>query len=854
MSSHLWRIFGWQVVRDIRRHPLLALLNVLSVSLGIAVYLAIQIANHGANRSFAATVDLVAGKAQLEVRGEVDEHLWPKIAHAPGISAATGVVEGIVTLPDLPGEYLRILGVDLFSGEPFRTVSPNSKSSEWNLEAWLGQPGNIAIAADFAKAHGLKVGDQLRALANGEIHNLTILTLVETSDSPATQKQRFAMIDLGWAQELFSRPGKLSAIQLLIDHPDRADAIAASLSPLLPANLRAETPRQRSLQLQHMVSAFELNLTALSMVSLLVGVFLIYNTIAAAVIRRRREIGILRSLGATQLEVRSLFLGEAALFGIAGIAFGAFAGVALAQSLTGAVAHTITSLYVLTSIGSAVPTLLQLLTAALFGILAVLIGAWLPASEAARVDPVAALALGPAFRRDSSNVSPTVLAWPTIALGCFTTWAAMHGASPVFGFVSALTVLAAAVLLSPAAISYLGTIASRLASQSATIWRMAADNLPRSASRSGMTVAALSSSVAMLTGLTVMISSFRQTVSAWIEHGIVADLFIAPASNEQVGFGATVPEAALSWLRSRPEVTAVDAIREESILVKIPNHPNPESVSLVAVHGAFRHNLQFQGGNAEAKAERVFKSAAVAVTESFARHFGAHEGDQVTLLSPSGPASFPIAGIYSDYSRDRGAILIDGKNFDRLWNEPGAHSLAVFLKPGASAESLADTFRLQFSKQGEFSIYSNRDLRRRILTVFDQTFAVTAVLRTVAVLVAITGVYLSVTTLATEREREIGILRAIGASRGQIQKMLITEAGLIGFASAALGLTSGGALALLLTHVINPAFFGWTITLHVPWLAIVTTPLWVVAAAALAAWHPAWKAGRSNIAAATREE
>ena len=542
MTRHLWRVFGWQVLRDVRRHPLLALLNVLSVALGIAVYLAIQIANHGANRSFAATVDLVAGKAQLEVRGGVDENLWPKLAHEPGIAAATPLVEGLVTLPDFPGEYLRLLGVDLFSGESFRTASPATSGAEWNLERWLGRPGMIALAADFAHGHGLKPGDRLRALVNGEMKTLTILTLIDMAETPAAAQQRVAMVDIGWAQELFGRQGKLTAIQFILEQPGQAAEVAAALNARLPANLRAEPPRQRSFQLQHMVAAFQMNLTALSMVSLLVGVFLIYNTISAAVTRRRREIGILRAIGATRLEVRALFLGEALLFGLAGVALGCIAGVVLAQSLSATVARTITSLYVLTSIDRVSPTALQLLIAAIFGSLAVLVGAWLPASEAARIDPVAALSLGPDLERNEARTTLlTVLALSALALGGVAAFVSLRGGPPMIGFLAALCVLATASLLSPAALRIVGGAAARGASQTTVIWRMAADNLRRSASRNAMTVAALSAAVALLTGLTVMIFSFRQTVSAWIDHGIVADLFIAPASNEQIGLGADVP-------------------------------------------------------------------------------------------------------------------------------------------------------------------------------------------------------------------------------------------------------------------------------------------------------------------------
>lgn len=854
MTPHLWRIFLWQVVRDVRRHPLLAALNVFSVALGIAVYLAIQIANQAANHSFAATVDFVAGKAQLEVRGEVDENLWPQLAHADGVTAATGIVEGIATLPDFPGDYLRIVGVDLFSGERFRTFSPRTDSATWNLESWLGQSGVVALPEEFARTHHLKPGDHFRVTANGEIREFTLLTTIDTSASPMTNP-RFALMDIGWVQELFGRPGKLSAVQLLLEHPDHAAEVAARLNAMLPADLRAEPPQQRSFQLQHMVSAFQLNLTALSMVSLLVGVFLIYNTIAAAVIRRRREIGILRCLGATRLEIRTLFLGEACFFGLLGIVAGSIGGIALAQVLSGAVARTITSLYVLSSIDRAWPSAAQIVIAATYGLAAVLVGAWLPASEAAEVDPVAALSLGDRMERAESRHAR----WSWLAPVCLlvagaAAWLALRGGPPVLAFVGAFFVLVCSALLSPAATRLAGKSGAALTLRLDIAWKMAAQNLTRFAHRNAMTVAALSAAIAMLTGLTVMIFSFRQSVTAWIDHGIVADLLIAPAANEQVGRWAYMPDKAIDWIKARPEVLAIDTIREQPVQVKAGESAELGPAVLLTIGGEFRHNLHFRGGDDDAKAARVFGGDSVAVTESFSRRYGVGEGGHITLLTPHGAAEFPIAGVYADYSRDQGVVLMERRNFNRLWDEPGVHTLAVFLRPGASAESMANAFRAQFSREGEFAVYSNRELRGRVLAIFEQTFAITAVLRTVALLVAITGVYLSVLTLVAEREREIGTLRALGASRGQIQRLLMTESGAVGLVAALLGLAAGAALALILTNVVNPAFFGWTFDLAVPWRALLVTPIWMAAAAALAAWHPAWKAVQRNIAIAVREE
>jgi len=851
MTPQFPRIFFWHVMRHLRRHPLLALLNVLSVALGIAVYLAIQIANHSANRSFAAGVDLVAGKTHLEVRGDVDETLWPRLARQPGVKAVTGIVEGVITFPEWPGEYLRVIGVDLFSGEPFRTFEIGGQGKAPPLEKWMGEGGALALTAEFARQRGLRVGDVLRVLVNSEARTVTVAALLDSRDSPGATQPRFAVMDIGWAQELFGKQGRLSSIQLLLEKPGRAAAVAAQLNTILPPGLHAEPPRQRSFQIQNMLSAFQLNLTALSMVSLLVGVFLIYNTISASVARRRVEIGILRSIGATRWEVRSLFLGEAAVLGACGIVLGAGGGVVLAQSLTGAVAKTVSSLYLLLSIDRSWLSPWQFFTAAFFGFGVVLIGAWRPADEASRLDPVGALSLG-AHAEQAVAQAPRWgwYGFGALVLASLSAAVALRSGPPVWSFVAAFFILVGFALFSPAVAWHFGSMAGKV-QQAGSVWRLAADHLRQSIHRNAVTVAALAAAIAMMIGLMVMIFSFRDSVDVWIDRGIVADLFIAPASNETIGLEAAVPPAAIAWLKARPEISGVDTFRELECAFPLAG---PQTARLAVVEGEYRHNLTFAGGDAERKMARVFAERCVAVTEPFARKFKVRDGDRLTLNTPRGPAEFEIAGVYADYTRDQGVILMARRNFDAWWSDPTVQSLAVYLRPGRPWEPLAEAFRAQFSREGEFVIYSNGALRSRILAIFDQTFAVTYILRTVAILVAIAGIFLSVTTLVAEREREIGVLRAIGASRGQVQRLLMTEAGMIGAVATLLGVASGLVLALALTWVVNPAFFGWTITLQIPWGSVLATPLWIIPAALVAAWYPAWRASRHAIATAVREE
>ena len=345
-----------------------------------------------------------------------------------------------------------------------------------------------------------------------------------------------------------------------------------------------------------------------------------------------------------------------------------------------------------------------------------------------------------------------------------------------------------------------------------------------------------------------MIFSFRRTVEDWINQTLVADLFIGPAANEIVGPTSFVPPSAIEYLEKNPAVEAVDTYRA----VEVPFRD--QTIALAVVRGNSRRTLRFLRGSNETIMRQFHNSRCVLISESFARRFHLVEGDTLQLPTPEGTVDFSISGVFFDYTRDQGTVFLSANNFQKFWHDDRINSLALYLKKEAEPETVAEEFRKHFSKNGEFSIYANRQLRTRIFEIFDQTFAVTYVLRTIAVLVAVVGIFLGLTTLVAERSRELGIMRAIGASARQIRHILLWESGMIGALSSVLGIVSGLCLAVVLTGVINRAFFGWTIRLAFPWLSLAWTPVWIIAAAVVAGWIPAWRAGRLNIAEEVRSE
>ncbi|MGB8343079.1 MAG: FtsX-like permease family protein [Chthoniobacterales bacterium] len=852
MLTQYSRLFRWHVLRYLVRHPLLATLNVLTVALGVALYLAIQIANHSANRAFEASVDVVAGKAQLEVNapaGDLRDELFPKVARQKGVSAATPIVRGFVSLPQFPGEYLDLLGIDILTNAPFRTFElTDFQTGQFDLQQWLRGPRVIAVSEELAQAHHLRAGDKIDAQINGRTTRLTIGFLLRTRGTSANADPHFAAMDIGWAQELLGRRGTLDSISLRLTKRSDPQEVADDLQLVLPPDVTVAPPAQRSEQVEKMLAGFQLNLQAMSLVSLLVGMFLIYNTVEASVVRRRTEIGILRSLGVSRREVRALFLGEAAVLGTFGILLGMAGGYLLARALVGTVADTISSLYVLVSVQNVVVAPWIWASALLLGLGSVVAAAWLPARAAAAMNPVETLHHGARIEKAVNLSRGWILAGLVSLLLCLAlSVLALRTGPPWLGFGAAFFVLAGFSSLAPeltARFSGLmrATIRGRVAPA------LAAQNLGRALLRNSVTIASLAAAVAMTVGVAVMVFSFRQTVSDWIGQTLVADLFIGPAANEVAGPTSFVPRAAIEYLKRNPQVEEVDTYRG----VELPFRNQTISVAVITGHN--RRNLRFLRGSNDEIIRRFYSDQCVLISESFARRFHLAEGGMLRLPTPEGTKDFPIAGVFYDYTSDRGIVFLSSKNFEKFWHDDRVNSIALYLKPKAKPEEVAQDFRERFSRSGEFSVYSNRLLRTRIFEIFDQTFAVTYVLRTIAVLVAVIGIILGLTTLVTERSRELGVLRSIGASAGQIRRLLLWESGMIGLLASVLGLASGLCLALVLTGVINRAFFGWTVQLAFPWWSLAWTPVWIIGAAIVAGWIPAWRAGRLDISEAVRSE
>ena len=845
------RLFRSFILRPLWNDILRTLLSVVAVALGIGAVVAIQLANRSAISSFQESVTEISGRANLSITALVpfNEQLLPVVYNAFAGQQAeveiAPVVEGSVVEPR-SGEALEILAVDLATDRAVRDIATEGategaaegRPTTRDLLLLLTDPNSLLLGRGFATRHHLRSGSELTLVANDRPQKFTVRGVLADSGPGRALAGNIAVMDIAAGQLLFGRQGKLDRIDMVVP-PERLAKTRARLAPLLPPGVSLERPRARGEQVEKMLRAFRLNLSALSLVSLIVGAFLIYNTIAISVVRRRPEVGALRAVGATRSAVVGLFLAEAALLGLAGSVVGILLGRLMAGQALKLVAATVNALWV-SVVAAPVALSWHLAGFALaVGVSAALLAALGPALEAARVEAADALRRGAHERarrlRRSAAAGLLVLA---AAYGAARLPAVEAG--PVFGYVAAVLLVAAFALLMPALMAGYSGICSTLLGRAGTITgTLAARSLGAALGRASVLAMALTTAIAMMASVAIMVTSFRRTVELWSEQTLRADLFIrAPGSRSGRVRSATISPETVQAIRQTPGVAAVDAFRSVEITFRgAPAFLASVDWEVLSHYG----NLMFLDGRPAAEVLRP-EPDAVIVSEPFSLRHGVRRGDTIVLPTPSGDQPFRVQGVYYDYSSDQGYAAMNRRDWLRWGGDPGATSLAVYLAPRADGAQV----RAEIARRtaGRALLTSNRELKARVLHIFDRTFAITWVLEAIAICVAILGIANALLALVLERRRELGILRYLGASRSQLRDLVLFESGLLGLLASAAGLVLGLVLSLVLIYVINRQSFGWTIQFSLPvgFLSVATLAVFLVTC--LSALYPARQAAR----------
>lgn len=865
-------IFRALVLRPILREAMRTTLTILGIAVGVAVVVAIALSNQSALRAFQESVDAVAGRANYQIVSDAAmsedillalQPFWARgVRFAPVIDR-----EGMAAVApeQLP---IRLLGVDLLSDLHFRdyrytsVVTSEHESAATYLS--LFRNDSIILPATFAREHGLRLGSPLTLDILGVRRTMVVRGLLEARGPATAFNGAIAIADIAVAQAAFGLEGRLSRVDLIV--PD--DSLIPSIMRVIPPSARLERPSRRNERVEKMLRAFRINLFALAGVALLVGMFLVYNTVLISILRRRRDVGILKTLGTSALQIFGAFVFEGLAFGAVGSVAGIALGRGLAWLILRLIGRTINALYVSSTPEKIVLTPGIIWSGVAVGTILSLLSAIQPSIEAAQLRPGLLLS-GTVWRRrprrrDSGRMqTPARSPAPhraqiLIAIICFVIAAllsrlhAWNGIA-VAGYVAVLFVVAGFSSLSPLIV----TAASRLLrapyrAAFGIVGELASASIPASLRRTSIASAALSLAIGMMVAVALMVGSFRETVSVWVDQTVSSDLWLRPSKGLSNADATVFPNAISNDLAKVPFIAGFDRARGRGVLYG----------DAVVTLGSGDFSVAARFGDlpmiTPRKSSEALRNAVarngVVVSETFALKYEKGVGDAVTLTTIHGLRSFPITGVYRDYSNDRGVVAMNRALYVRSFGDDAINTVIIFLKPGIARDTARRELEARFGPKYHAFVVTNAEIRAEVMKIFDQTFLITYALLAVAIVVAVLGVINTLAALILERTRELALLRVLGMSIAQVRRMLLLESSVLGLTSTVAGLTMGYVLSWILIYVINKQSFGWTIAFHTPVRLIATSLAVTFLASLVAGLVPSRIARRIDLAMAMKAE
>ncbi len=859
--------------RNAQRRPLQSLFLVLGVAIGVAMIVAIDLANGSAARAFELGTETVTGRATHQIVGGpsgLDEQIYTQLRREVAYRASAPVVESDVIARELDAQPMRLLGIDAFAEAPFRsylgTMNQQETPAPDYLTALMVQPNTVLLSSEVAERYGVAVGDALTVQIGSRRQLLTIVGLLAPTDDLSRRALSGLLItDIASAQEILDRVGRLDRIDLLIHNDAAGQAVLQAIAAILPPSARIEQSAARRGTVNEMTAAFSLNLTALSLLALVVGMFLIYNTVTFSVVQRRPVIGALRALGMTRREIYWLILLEAGILGLIGTLLGLALGVILGRGAVQLVTQTVNDLFFAVAVREINIPLLTLVKGGVIGVVAALLAAAIPAFEATSVSPAGALK-----RSDIEDRTRKILPW--VSLGALALLGLGLGLllpewNLVIAFGGLFAVILGGALLTPLLTLLLMTGIQRLIGRRVgVISRMAPRTVTRSLSRTAVAVAALMVAVSVIIGVGVMIGSFRSTVETWLEDVLQADIFISPPSLNASQVSTTLEPDVITTLQAMPGVARLASNRNVDTVAFLQPAAADQSPAPRVVTDGTQVRLSALSEDL-AGADRGYRAAlgdwqttwqavvagSIIINEPMANRFDLQVGDAIALQTDQGVEQFPIAGIAIDFDV-RPVVFMHDPIYRQFWDDDKISAIAMYVAPGIDVEETVNAIRAAFAGEQELLVRSNRGTRERALEVFDRTFAITIALQLLATLVAFIGILSTLMSLQLERSREIGILRATGMTRQQLWRLSLLETGLIGTTAGLIAMPMGFALAAILIYIINLRSFGWTLQMQLQPEHFLQAFLVALGAALLAGLYPAWRMGQMQPATAVRSE
>lgn len=848
----LLRLISWQYVR---KHLLRSLLTIAGIVLGVAVFVGMHTANQSVLTAFTNTVDRIAGATQLQITaGEAgfEEEILERVQGVPAVRVAVPVIEAVATPETRAKGNLLILAVDMTGDRSLREYALEDGDDSFIEDplVFLAQPDSIMITREFAAENGLKANDALTLRSMDGPKRFVVRGIMKSSGLTSAFGGNLAIMDVYAAQKVFGRGRRFDRIDLAVQEGLRPEEVGKRLEQLLGAGYQVESPSSRGKQFESLSSVYGMLANITSLFALFIGMFIIYNSFAIAVTQRRSEIGILRALGATRGQIQVLFLAESAVGGLVGAGLGAGLGVLIARGMAGSLGNLLGEIYGVAQKAEEVSSDPRLLAGAVgLGLITSLVAAWIPARNAARVDPVQALQKGK-FQLLTAGENRTRRGLAFLFLG-LVGLTLVYGEGRLIFYAGYFLSIFAGVLMVPTLGLWLAKgLRPLLKAVRPVEGALAADSLIQSPRRTSGAVAALALSVSLILALGGMTQAAYASIEEWLRIALNPDMYLSPSQNltdRSFRFPAAFAE----------EVVKLPGVRRTQLVrtVRVPVDGEPVMVVSLEVASIRKEvRLPVVSGDGDRMYGEAAAGRGVIVSDNFALQHRRKAGEVLRLNTPGGPLDLPILGTVVDYSDQKGSILLDRAVYERYWKDDSVNVVRMYLEPGVTVAQMRDRVAAQVGDRYKYFVFTNEDLRSYILKITDQWFGLTYIQIAVAVLVSILGIVNTLTVSITDRRRELGVLQAVGGLRMQIRGTIWLEALAIGAIGLVLGWVFGAVALYYALETSARDLSGMRLEYTYPFrMALVLIPV-ILGSSFLSALGPAETAVRGSLVEALEYE
>ncbi|MFQ5548387.1 MAG: FtsX-like permease family protein [Woeseia sp.] len=833
------------------RHPWQLGLTLLGICIGVAVMVAVDLANDSARKAFLLSMNTVNGAATHQIvagPNGVDERLYVALRVDEGVRNISPVVDGYV---DVGSITLQLLGIDVFAEREFRDYTIPGNDESWIIAAApdggsaadtvrriMTEPGAVLLSENTASLLQLETHDRFDVMASGKSFPAVLVGLLEG----ASALDNLVIADISVAQKWLNQYGTLSRIDVRIPAGNE-QANIERIRSILPPDTKLLSAEGRTQSVTSMSAAFMTNLTAMSLLALLVGIFLIYNSVGFAVLQRRGLIGVLRALGLTRKQAFVLILQESLLLGVVGASLGVITGIWLGEQLLGLVSRSINDLYFVVRVTDVELGPASVAKGLAAGLGATVIAAIVPAIEASSYQPRLAMTRSVLERRAGGLL--LIIAFVGVAAAAFAiVLLAVSGKNLVAGLAALFLLILGTALCVPIGVKWLSNFAAPAAAKLGGITaRLAVTGVAATLSRTGVAIVALAVAVSASIGVSIMVDSFRGSVSDWLGNTLRSDIYVG-VTRGQLDAGL------INDLVHLPGVAEYSASRR----IWLESESGRTRIIALEMASQSYAGTRILDGNPEEVWQAFDEQGAVLVSEPFAYRNNVELGDTVALNTANGVEVFPIAAVYQSYDRNQGSVLMSRDSYQRAFQDAGIDAIGLYLDADASAAAVTAALHELAAGRQAVLVRSNEEIREQSLQIFDRTFIITDVLYWLAVGVAIIGILGAMLALQLERARELAVLRAVGMTPAQLGGMVTLQSGFIGLLSGLAAIPLGIVMAGVLILVINRRAFGWQMDITVSARMLLIAVVLSVGAALIAGIYPAYRAANNRPAVAMREE